>query len=74
MARRPDPADFERPLSPEQLAEKRRRLSLLSPQHVADVYKKAHEDCKMIGDRPPRAAAVQELVTAWRLLWKWRRK
>ena len=27
----------------------------------------------MAGDRLPKAADVQEMVTAWKLLWKWRR-
>jgi hypothetical protein len=28
----------------------------------------------MDGDRVPGASAVQELVSAWKLLWQWRRK
>jgi hypothetical protein len=51
-----------------------RRLSMLSPHHVAHSYRQAHEACKMDGDGLPRASAVQELVATWKLLWKWRRK
>jgi hypothetical protein len=28
----------------------------------------------MQGDSLPRAIAVQELVTAWKLLWSWKRR
>jgi hypothetical protein len=41
---------------------------------VADAYKRAHEACRMDGDRLPGASAVQELVTAWKVMWQWRRK
>src|SRR5271165_2688719 len=34
MARRPDPAEFDRPLTEAELKERMRRLSLLSPHHV----------------------------------------
>jgi hypothetical protein len=74
MARRPDPAEFDRPLNRAELAERQRRLSMLSPHHVAEAYRQAHEACRMDGDGLPRASAVQELVTAWILLWGWRRK
>ena len=74
MARRPDPAEFDRPLNRAELAERHRRLSMLSPHHVADAYRQAHEACRMDGDGLPRASAVQEMVAAWQLLWGWRRK
>jgi hypothetical protein len=48
--------EFDRPLTPAELAERRRRLSLLSPHHVADAYRQAHEACRMEGDRLPRAS------------------
>jgi len=74
MARRPSPESFDKPLTPEELRDRQRRMSMLSPHHVADAYRQAHEACRMDGDRLPRASAVQELVTAWKLLWKWRRR
>jgi hypothetical protein len=74
MARRPSPEEFDRPLTTAELAERRRRLAMLSPHQVAEAYRQAHEACRMEGDRLPRASAVQELVTAWRVLWKWRRR
>lgn len=74
MARRPSPEEFDRPLTPAELAERRRGVSLLSPHHVADASRQAHEACRMGGDRLPRASAVRELVAAWKLLWGWRRR
>ena len=74
MARRPAPEELDRPLNREELAERQRRLALLSPHHVAQAYRQAHEACRIEGDRLPRASAVQELVTAWRVLWRWRRR
>ena len=62
-----------RPLSGESLKERYRSLSLLSPFHVRDAYWKAWEACKLEGDTP-NVQAIQELVTAFKLLWKWRRK
>jgi hypothetical protein len=73
MSRR-DPAGFDRPLNREELKEQRRRLSLLSPHHVAEEYRRAYETCKMEGDRLPSASSVQGLVTAWKLLWSWRKQ
>jgi hypothetical protein len=70
---RPAPEDSDRPLTEAELAEKRRRLAMLHVSGVAEAYRRAHEECRMDGDRLPRASAVQELVSAWRVLWKWRR-
>jgi hypothetical protein len=74
MPRRPSPEEFDRPLTSDELNERQRRLSMLSVQHVADAYRQAHEACRMDGDLVPRASAVQELVTAWRVMWRWRRR
>ena len=74
MARRPAPEEFDHPLTKPEFAERQRRLAMLSPHHVAEAYRQAHEACRMEGDQLPRASAVQELVTAWRVLWRWRRR
>ena len=74
MARRPDPAEFDRPLNRAELAGHQRCLATLSPHYVADAYRQAHEACRMEGERLPKASAVQELVTAWKLMWKRRRR
>jgi hypothetical protein len=73
VAYRPDPSEFDRPLTQVELRELQRRLALLSPSHVLEAYRRAHQQCAMTGDALPRAAALQELVTAWKLLRKWRR-
>lgn len=74
MARRPEfPPPPERPMTDEELVDLRRSLSMVSPYHVVQAYRDAYEKCRMDGDRLPSARAVQELVTAWKLLWKWRR-
>jgi hypothetical protein len=74
MAHRPDPAEFDRPLTQEELNRRERQLALLSLPHVTEAYRKAYEACRMDGDRIPQASAIQELVTAWKLLWMWRRR
>jgi hypothetical protein len=58
----------------EDLAKRRRDLSMLSEHHVRDAYREAYERCRMDGDGLPRASAIQELVTTWKLLWSWRRR
>jgi hypothetical protein len=74
MAPRPDPAEFDRPLTTEDLAKRRHNLSMLSERSVRHAYRLAWERCKMQADGLPRASsAVPELVTAWKLLWSWRR-
>jgi hypothetical protein len=74
MAHRPNPEEFDRPLTPQQIAERRQQLAKLSPAHVADAYRQAYEKCRMDSDRVPRASAVQDLVTIWKLLWRWKRR
>jgi hypothetical protein len=72
MARRPDAVEFDQPLDKEGLKELSRRLARLSPHHVADAYRRAYEACRMDGENLPRAADIQELVTAWKLARAWR--
>jgi hypothetical protein len=68
MARRPDLAEFDKPLSRDQLAQLTRRLAVLSLYDVQRAYRDAYVRCAMNGDLLPPAAAVQELVTAWKLM------
>ena len=74
MAYRPDASEFDKPLSANELKELHRRLSLLSPHHVLEAYRRAHKQCQMDSDVLPRAAVLQELVTAWKLLRSWKRQ
>jgi hypothetical protein len=41
MPRRPDSAEFDTPLTKEDLSKRRRDLSMLSEQHVRDAYHEA---------------------------------
>ena len=70
MAYRPDPAEEDRPLTREEIAERRRKLAMLSEYSVRHAYREAYERCKMNGASLPRAAAIRELVTAWKQLWE----
>jgi hypothetical protein len=74
MATRPDSAEFDTPLTNEDLAKRRRDLAMLSEHHVRDAYREAYDRCRMQGEALPRASAIQELVTVWKLLWSWRRR
>jgi hypothetical protein len=67
MARRPDSPPI---LSRDDLDEFRRRLALLSASGVEGVYNTAHNDCRYDGKRLPPPAAIQQLVTAWKVLRK----
>ena len=72
MARRPDFGEHDESLTRQQLEELRRNLSLLSPSSVMDFYRAAHRECA--AERKPTPRAIQQLVTAWKILrnWNWR--
>jgi hypothetical protein len=70
MAKRPDFTP-DRPMTPDELAALRLRLSRMSPTALLDAYFAAWTRCKMERDgKPPRARFIQELVQAWRALRK----
>jgi hypothetical protein len=56
-----------------QIIQLRENLSRLSPSHVEDFYRTAHEDCRMVFNRIPNPKAIHTLVQVWKQLWKWRR-
>jgi hypothetical protein len=69
MARRPE---FEKPnevLSREQIDDLRRSLLILSPSSVLNFYREAHQHCAR--RHRPTARAMQQLVTAWKILRRW---
>jgi len=70
MTRRPNdiPSDA---MTEKQIEELRRSLSLLSPFHVREKYKTILDKCRFLELATPRM--MQELVTLWKLLWKWRK-
>lgn len=63
----------EPPMTRDELREYRRRLSMLHPLRVRNSYREAWQACRMDGEALPAPRAVQELVQAWKQLWKWRR-
>jgi hypothetical protein len=67
VARRPE---SEIVLSPQELEEFTRRLSMLSVQGIESSYQTAYAECRFDGKTLPPAAAVQQLVAAWRVLRK----
>ncbi len=72
MAHRPEPK-AALVLSKPALEDLRRRLALLSKYHVQGFYRRAHDQCRLEGGSLPSPRAMQELVQAWKLLWRWRR-
>jgi len=71
VARRPE---TERILNREELSEFSRRLSMLSIDGVEGTYRTAYADCRLEGKRFPPAAAIQQLVAAWKVLRKSRKR
>jgi len=62
------------PLTKEEIEKYRRELSLLSTDRVEYYYQQAPwKECQLQQDQVPPVRAIQELVTAWKLLWKWNR-
>ena len=76
MARRPDyPANSKSApnevMSRDELRNLERNLSLLSPAIVKERYKQLANRCRFLELPTPRV--IQELVTTWRVLWRWRK-
>ncbi len=74
MARRPDPAEFDKPLNKRELAELHKHLAGVDPFRVIRVSQDAHEGCRLHGEMLPKASVVQTLVTAWKVLRERRNK
>ena len=70
MARRPPPPD--QVLSRAELQELQRRLAMMRVTAVQDFYRAAHDRCRLDYGRLPSARQVQEFVTVWKQLRKWR--
>jgi hypothetical protein len=74
MARRPNYWKREEILSRDELKALRENLARLSETGIRDFYESAYRSCRIINrDMYPTAKAIQELVQAWKLLWKLRR-
>jgi hypothetical protein len=72
MARRPS-LENERMLNDVELSQLSDNLAHLSESAVKDFYNHAHRDCAIIGQHFPTATSIQQLVTAWKQLRKWRK-
>jgi hypothetical protein len=70
MARNPRPPDEM--LSRRDLAELQSRLSMMGVSALQDFYRSAHFVCRIAPGHFPSAKTIQELVTAWKQLKKWR--
>jgi hypothetical protein len=70
MARRPEylPNDA---MTRAQLKQFERSLSLLSPHMVKEKYKQIADRVRFLDLPTPRI--MQELVTTWKVLWRWRK-
>ncbi len=62
-----------RPMTKVELQDLTRELSRLSEPSVMDFYRVAHAACSLQPGKLPEPRALQELVTSWKLLRKWRR-
>lgn len=65
------PGERDESLTREEVNDLRRNLSLLSASGVLRFYRTAHQECAP--EKKPTARAVQQLVTAWKILrsWNW---
>jgi hypothetical protein len=70
MAKRPNSISNDA-LTRQQLKELERSLSLLSPHIVKEKYRQVADRCRFLDLPTPRV--MQELVTTWRVLWRWRK-
>lgn len=69
MAQRPEfPGSV---MTRDELNRLKRSLSLLSPYAVRDNYERMLEKCRLREGAPPSPRMMQELVTLWKVLWKW---
>jgi hypothetical protein len=71
MTRRQEPEVI---LSRAELDDLRRDLSKLSTPGLETEYQRVHHDCRIEGPRFPQPAAIQQLVTLWRLIRQIRKR
>jgi len=73
MTRPPDLGE-EKIWTREELKQIAHNLALLSVNGVREFYERAYRECRISARDFPPARAVQELVQAWKLLRKRRRR
>jgi hypothetical protein len=59
-------------MSDAEVAELRQKLAMLAQSHVQDAYKKILG--QMVSMELPTPRMIQEFVTTWKLLWKYKWK
>jgi hypothetical protein len=69
VARRPEP---EAILTREQLPDFTRELQMLSDDGIERIYETTYRECAFKERILPPAAAIQQLVAAWKVLRKFR--
>ena len=70
MTKRPNPTPNDA-MTRQQLKQLQRSLSLLSPHIVKEKYRQLADRCRFLDLPTPRV--IQELVTTWKVLWRWRK-
>lgn len=55
-----------------EVADLRKGLALLAPSHVQDAYRKSL--AQLVSTDLPTPRMIQEFVTTWKLLWKYKWK
>jgi hypothetical protein len=74
MARRPTLTGGEKIWTRQELKEMANSLAHLSESTIREMYQRAYRECAIINSHTfPAPRAIQELVTAWKQLRKWRR-
>ena len=64
---------LDRPLTTEQLAALRDRLSKMPQAELVKFYNASMELCRLNRGEPPRAAFIQQLVAAWKAMQRGRK-
>lgn len=70
MAKRPNSLPNDA-MTRQQLLQFERNLSLLNPHTVQEKYRHLADRCRLLDLPTPRV--MQELVTTWKVLWRWRK-
>ena len=60
----------KRPITPEELAKRRREYRMLHDSMVKKECYRAWKDYAMDGEEIPPPGAIQNLVQVWKVLWR----
>jgi hypothetical protein len=74
MVHRPNPTEFDKPMTPEEIHALRGTLCGLPRHEVYRKYLDAYGECRGDSDKVPSARTIQRLVTFWKFLWDKDRK